>query len=101
MIDECAYEDDAEAPHQCIDLLPSDWDVPWGGEGDDYRIAYFGFGRPRFRMMQMPAGRRYTVDLIDTWAMTVRRLPGEYEGTFRVELPGRPSMAVRLIAAEA
>lgn len=90
----------AEAPRGCIDPLPSDWDVPWGGDGDEYRIAYFGFGRPRFRIMQAPPMRRYTVDVIDTWAMTVSRLPGEHEGTFKVELPGRPYMAVRLIAAE-
>jgi len=90
----------AEAPRQCIDPVPGDWDVPWGGDGDDYRLAYFGFGRPRFRNIHAPAGRRYVVDLIDTWAMTVHRLPGEYEGTFRVELPGRPYMAVRLVSRE-
>ena len=90
----------AEAPQQYIDPLPGEWDLPWGGAGDDYRIAYFGFGRPRFRVIQAPAGRRYTVDLIDTWAMTVQRLPGEYEGTFRVDLPGRPYMAVRLVGAD-
>ncbi len=88
----------AESPHQCLDPLPGEWDVAWGGDGDEYRLAYFGFGRPRFRTIQAPAGRRYTIDVIDTWAMTVHRLPGEHEGTFRVELPGRPYMAVRLIA---
>ena len=44
----------------------------------------------------MPPGAAYTVDVIDTWDMTVARLDGTREGTFRVDLPGRQYMAVRL-----
>src|ERR1700689_2841201 len=36
------------APDGVLEPLPSDWDVRWGG-ADGYRIAYFGFGRPRYR----------------------------------------------------
>jgi hypothetical protein len=31
--------------------------------------------------------------------MTIERQPGVFAGTFRIELPGREFMAVRLIAA--
>jgi hypothetical protein len=31
--------------------------------------------------------------------MTIERQPGVFTGTFRIELPGREFMAVRLIAA--
>ncbi|HKT56289.1 MAG TPA: DUF5605 domain-containing protein [Microbacterium sp.] len=37
------------------------------------------------------------MDVIDTWNMTVDRLPGTHAGTVRVELPGRPYMAVRAV----
>jgi hypothetical protein len=38
------------------------------------------------------------VDVIDTWNMTVERLPGEYQGSVRVDLPGRPYCVLRLIS---
>ena len=39
----------------------------------------------------------WTIDVIDTWNMTVERVPGIHsDGSVRVDLPGRPFMAVRL-----
>jgi hypothetical protein len=46
----------------------------------------------------MPPGTVYAVDVIDTWNMTVESLDGRHEGTFRVDLPARQYMAVRLRA---
>jgi len=85
----------AEAPDGVWDPLPSDWDVPWGGT-DTHRVGYFGFNRPRFRNLVLPDGE-WTVDVIDTWNMTVDRVPGAHRATLRVELPGRQFMAVRAI----
>ncbi|HXA58475.1 MAG TPA: DUF5605 domain-containing protein, partial [Streptosporangiaceae bacterium] len=90
----------AEAPGGALEPLPSDWDVRWGGT-EDYRIAYFGFGRPRYRDITTPEESRWLVDVIDTWNMTIARQPGIFTGTFRIDLPGREFMAVRLIALEA
>ena len=87
------------APGGMLEPLPGDWDVPWGGSGD-YRIAYFGFERPRYRDITTPPGTRWHVDVIDTWNMTVDRQPGTFAGCFRVGLPGREFMAVRLIRAQ-
>lgn len=84
------------APGGVLDPLPSDWDVPWAGVAGEYYLLYLGFGQPRYRTIVLPAGRRYAVDVIDTWAMTVDRLPGEFEGYFSVPLPGRQFMAIRL-----
>lgn len=47
----------------------------------------------------MKPGIWYHVDVIDTWNMTVKRLPGTYEGAFLIDLPGIPYMAVRLTKA--
>nr|WP_274636991.1 DUF5605 domain-containing protein [Microbacterium bovistercoris] len=85
----------AEAPEGVWDPLPSDWDLPWGGT-DTHRVGYFGFNRPRFRNLLLPDGD-WSIDVIDTWNMTVDRLPGTYRGTVRVDLPGRQYMAVRVI----
>jgi hypothetical protein len=62
---------------------------------------YFGLTRPLFRHVTLPYGRRYRVDVIDTWNMTIDSLPGIHEGSFRVDLPGREFMALRITAADA
>ncbi|BDZ63932.1 DUF5605 domain-containing protein [Agromyces mangrovi Wang et al. 2018] len=84
----------AETPGGVWDPLPSDWDVPWGGVAGREHIGYFGFNRPRFRNVMLAEGE-WTIDVIDTWNMTVERMPGSHRSTVRVELPGRPFMAVR------
>jgi hypothetical protein len=88
----------AESPTGVLDPLPSDWDLPWGGVPGRYHIGYFSFMRPRFRNIPLPDGE-FAVDVIDTWNMTVDRLPGVHSGTIKVDLPARQYMAVRLVAA--
>ena len=83
-----------DAPGGLLDPLPSDWDVPWGGVAAEYLIAYFGFNRPSFRNVVLPEGD-FELDVIDTWNMTVERMPGVHRGAVRVELPARQFMAVR------
>jgi hypothetical protein len=85
----------ADLPGGRLDPVTSDWDVPWAA-ADGVLLAYLGFAQARYRTIVRPPGTRYTVDVIDTWEMTSERLPGEYEGAFRVELPGRQWIALRL-----
>lgn len=86
------------APGAGIDPLPGDWDLPVGGVTERWQLAYFGFTQPRRRTFSMPPGIRYRVEVIDTWQMTVTEVPSPCQGTFTVELPGRPFIAVRLRA---
>lgn len=88
----------AEVPGGVIDPLPSDWDARWAGVAEEHLLLYFGFNRPRFRTVRLPAGRRYSVDVIDTWGMSVERLPEEVEGSATIPLPARQFMALRFIA---
>ncbi|MEV6041695.1 DUF5605 domain-containing protein [Nonomuraea sp. NPDC052116] len=90
-----------ESPTGVLDPLPSDWDTPWGGVASRYLIAYFGFNRPSYRDVTMEAGTVWTVDVIDTWNMTVETLPGTYSGSFRAPLPARQYMAIRCVATDA
>jgi hypothetical protein len=66
--------------------------------GDGYFIAYFGMGQPSYEDLSLPAGREYSIDLIDGWNMEVTRAPGSYSGDCRVALPGRTHMAIRIAA---
>lgn len=85
-----------EGPKDGLDPLPSEWDLPSAGVEDEFYLFYFGFSQPRFRQFKMKPGINYQVELLDTWNMTVVKLDGSYEGTFRIELPGRTYMAVRM-----
>lgn len=67
-----------------------------GGSG--YEIHYYGFGRPSFRDFIKPEGR-WKAEIIDTWEMTVTDA-GVHSGKFRIQLPGKEYMAVRLIRAD-
>ena len=74
------------------------WDevcaVPAGiGQQDDMYLYYYSFMRPSFR--DYTVSGRYRVTVIDTWNMTMED-QGIHEGSFRVTLPGRPYIAVRL-----
>jgi hypothetical protein len=88
------------SPTGRLEPLPSDFDLPWGGVAERYAVGYFGAHQPLYRDVQRRPGTRYHVDVIDTWNMTIERLPDVLEGSMRVELPARPYMAIRLIAVD-
>lgn len=77
--------------------VPFHWDTEAGGAAGDYYLVYFGDSRPSFRELKLDESNTFTIDLIDTWNMTVERLPGEYSGAFRIPLPGKPYYALRII----
>ncbi len=60
-----------------------------------YELHYYGFGRPSFRDFQKPEGEIWQAEVIDTWEMTVSDC-GTQSGRFRISLPGKEYMAVRL-----
>ncbi|WNS44120.1 DUF5605 domain-containing protein [Paenibacillus sp. MMS20-IR301] len=86
------------APGNGLEPLKSDWDVPCAGIKDQYYLYYYGFNQPAYRQYAMKPGVRYKAEIIDTWNMSIQEQPGEYEGHFRLELPGSPYIAVRLTA---
>ncbi|WP_243076306.1 DUF5605 domain-containing protein [Microbacterium sp. SS28] len=89
-----------ESPTGRIDPLPSDFDAQHAGARGEYQLIYFGAGQPSFRNVVIPQGMTAHVDVIDSWNMTVERLPGEHKGTVRFDLPGRPYCALRLVSVD-
>ena len=61
-----------------------------------YYLFYYSFMRPSFREYHFDDETEYQVRVIDTWEMTTVDL-GIRKGRFRVELPGKPYMAVQMI----
>ena len=76
----------------------ANWDVPClcKEEDNSYFLYYFGFLKPSFRTYELPEGCEFEIELIDTWNMTVKKLPGVYSGSIRVELPEKQYMAIRM-----
>lgn len=60
-----------------------------------YYLIYFGYFRPAFREYHLDDINEYEVEVIDTWEMTVKKV-GVFKGKFRVELPGKEYMAIRI-----
>ena len=60
-----------------------------------YYLIYFGFTRPAFKEYYFDDETEFEIEVIDTWNMTVEK-QGTGKGKFKVELPGRQYMAVRL-----
>lgn len=91
-----------EAPSGGLRYKPMSWDelcaVPENeseAEKTGYHLFYFGIMRPSFRNFHIDDEHIYSVDVIDTWNMTVENM-GEFKGAFKIPLPAREYMAVRL-----
>lgn len=62
----------------------------------NYYLYYYGFNRPSFRDFYYDDVTEFEVDVIDTWEMKIESR-GTCKGKFRIELPGREYMAIRVI----
>lgn len=80
-----------------IDPQGASWNLNQSASPDDaYRLIYFGRHQPAHKDLELPEDAAYTVEVIDPWEMTVTPLPGTYTGACRVELPGKPYLALRI-----
>ena len=77
-------------------LGPVLWDDCVAGIPGEYYLFYYGFNRPSFRILDLPADRAFAIDVIDTWNMTVTPVAGLVSGSVRVGLPRRSYMAIRV-----
>jgi hypothetical protein len=82
-----------------LDPYGTHWDLTQAGD-DDYRLIYVGRHRPAAKTLKLPEDQRYTVDIIDTWGMTITPLEGTFSGTVEINLPGTLNVAVRIRRAD-
>lgn len=61
----------------------------------DYYLIYYSFMRPCFKEYYFDDTTEFELRVLDTWDMTVTDA-GIVKGKFRVELPGKPYMAIQL-----
>ena len=60
-----------------------------------YYLYYYGITQQLQARLFLPKDRKFRIDVIDAWNMTVAPVPGEFSGPAEVPLPGRSYMAVR------
>lgn len=72
------------------------WDSTCIHDGEKFYLYYYGFSRPLYRNYTLPEGKKYKLELINTWDMTVTELPEAYEGKIRIKMPAKQYMAVRM-----
>lgn len=65
-------------------------------DGEEFFLYYHGFSRPMYRNYVLPEGKKYKLELIDTWNMTVEELLEVYEGKIRIRMGARQYMEVRM-----
>ncbi len=79
-------------------LIPAkgEWDEVVGiADGGAYAIHYYSGFRPGFRTFSFQEDHNYEVEVIDTWNMTIENA-GTFRGKFKITLPGREYMAIRI-----
>ncbi|MFP3896374.1 MAG: DUF5060 domain-containing protein [Anaerolineales bacterium] len=73
-----------------------DTGFPCASKGDAYYLTYCGVLQPAAIPFSMPKDHTYKVEVIDTWEMRITPVEESFSGTFTIDLPGKPYMAVRL-----
>jgi len=94
------YEILAQTPGSGLMPLESGWDcvaatVESLFPDNRYNLYYYSFMRPSFREFCFDNENKYEVEVIDTWEMTISNR-GIFSGRFKIELPGKEYMAIRI-----
>ncbi|GHU86808.1 hypothetical protein FACS189476_00820 [Spirochaetia bacterium] len=64
-----------------------------------YYLYYYSFMRPSFREFYFDDDNEYKAEVIDTWEMTIEDR-GNHRGKFKIDLPGKEYMAIRISRQE-
>lgn len=91
-----------DVPGTGLACIPLEWDSVCAvseeekdKEDRDFYMFYYSFMRPSSREFNFNADIAYSVDVIDTWNMTIENV-GVYSGKFTIELPQQQYMMIRL-----
>ncbi|MEK5027895.1 DUF5605 domain-containing protein [Paenibacillus sp. FSL M7-1046] len=85
-----------EGPGEGIDPLPMPMLDGGAGKAGEYYLYYYGNQRPAFKKLILPPDHDYRIEIIDTWNMTITAVQELVRGDYRVELPNKQYMALRI-----
>jgi hypothetical protein len=61
----------------------------------EWYLFYYGNSQQAMARVMLPKDRKFRLEVIDTWNMTITPVDGEFSGRSEIQLPGRPYFAVR------
>ena len=103
----------AEGPKEGLEPIDKWQDERTAGKAGEYYLVYLGKDKPTEWTVDLPgrfdAPITLTAEILDTWNMTVKPVPGEYtlkrkgdrmvaDPPAVIELPGKPYLALRFRA---
>lgn len=65
------------------------------GEPGRLYLYYFDYHQPAEYEFPLPQAAKFTAEIIDPWEMTIAPVAGTFSGNSKLQLPGKPYMAVR------
>jgi hypothetical protein len=106
-----------DSPAEGIEPIDKWWNPNVGGKFDQYYLIYFGHDTPAEWQFSLPSkelseGGVYSVEIIDTWNMTIDKLEEKFTVTQfdrysfkdidnkKISLPGRSGIALRILRTE-
>jgi len=69
------------------------------GIPNQYYLAYLGPHQSAVKPLKLPEDTSFKIEIIDTWEMTITSVDGTFNGTFDLEVPSKPFMALRITKA--
>ncbi|HEX7493261.1 MAG TPA: DUF5605 domain-containing protein, partial [Bacteroidales bacterium] len=67
------------------------------GKEKEYYLVYYNDAQPRSTIINLPGDLFYTVEIIDTWNMTITPVEKKISGHSLIELPSKPYIALRIV----
>lgn len=65
-------------------------------KGEEFYLHYLGINQQASALLQLPEDKKYTIEVIDAWDMTIKKLEGTFSGKTQIPLPEKSYMAVRI-----
>jgi len=66
------------------------------GVEHEFYLGYLNDAQPRSVVIDLPEDASYSVEIIDTWNMTITPLLKKFSGRSLIELPAKPYMAIKI-----
>lgn len=66
------------------------------GYKEDYFLVYFNMDQPVSAELSLP-DNNYTIEIIDTYNMIIKKLDEKFSGTSVIKLPQKPGTALRIV----
>ncbi|MEM1135624.1 MAG: DUF5060 domain-containing protein [Bacteroidota bacterium] len=90
-----------DAPQDGVVPYLSDWNKTiYLYKEQSYFLYYYGHTQQAYADLKLPTDKKYTAEVIDTWDMTIKKLPETFNGDTKIKLPQKPYIALRVRQVE-